>query len=131
MIFKKHSSQEETTVQKISPKSPQKTDYDAVHPTATAHPQVSPSKRKGPTTRLIIKFDVGFPNAIYLRGKGANLSWDKGLILKNTGTDEWVWETDLPFTQCEFKVLINDQLFETGDNHLLHCGATLRYTPKF
>ena len=68
-------------------------------------------------TRITVKYDIGYANQLYIRGKGANLSWDKGQPMKNTKSDEWVWETEAHFTQCEFKVLMNDQNYETGDNH--------------
>lgn len=97
--------------------------------TTTKSP-VSTEKRKG-VTRVTIKFDVGFNNHLYLRGKGANLSWDKGIMLKNTKPDEWVWETEVPFSQLEFKALINDNVYELGDNHTVKNGASLHYTPKF
>ncbi len=89
-------------------------------------------KRK-PTskTRITIKFDVGFGNALFIRGTGANLSWDKGIMLRNTKPDEWVWETASSFAACEFKVLINDKEFELGDNHPLTQGAAIQFTPKF
>lgn len=87
--------------------------------------------KKGPKTRIIVKYDIGFNNQITLRGKGANLSWDKGVVLKNVKPDEWIWESDLPFTTCEFKVLINDMHYELGDNHPLSCGASIQYTPRF
>lgn len=82
-------------------------------------------------TRIIVKYDVGFHNSLYIRGKGANLSWDRGIPLKNVKADEWLWETDVPFTSCEFKILINDKHYEMGINHTLHQGANLHYTPKF
>lgn len=82
-------------------------------------------------TKVTVKYDVGFPNQLYIRGKGGNLSWDKGISFKNVKSDEWVWETDTPFTQCEFKVLINDRIYESGDNHTLKQGASVVYTPKF
>lgn len=85
----------------------------------------------GPKTRITLNYDVGFSNALYLRGQGANLSWDKGILLKNVKADEWVWETNVPFTSCEFKVLINDTEYEIGQNHTLTCGASIRYTPQF
>lgn len=91
----------------------------------------SHDSKKGPKTRIIIKYDVGFNNSLTLRGKGANLSWEKGIPLKNIKADEWVWETDTPFTSCEFKVLINDKHYEVGNNHTLICGARIQYTPKF
>lgn len=82
-------------------------------------------------TKITIKFNVGFPNTLTIRGKGANLSWDKGVPLKNIKADEWVWETETNFTQCEFKVLVNDVHYEMGANHIIQQGATLVYTPRF
>jgi hypothetical protein len=82
-------------------------------------------------TRITIKYDVGYPNQLFIRGKGANLNWDKGQLLKNIKRDEWVWETDAHFTNCEFKILINDRVYENGDNHHLNAGSTLVYTPHF
>ena len=94
-------------------------------------PNTQLSAPTGPKTRITIRYDVGFPNALYLRGNGAHLSWDKGVLLKNLGSDLWFWETSLPFTSCEFKVLVNDKEYEIGDNHILSCGATVQYTPMF
>lgn len=82
-------------------------------------------------TRITVKYDVGFNNVLYLRGQGANLSWDRGVALKNVKADEWVWETDANFSSGEFKVLINDRLYETGTNHPFKAGANINYTPKF
>lgn len=101
---------------------------------AQKHETVLPAKteaKKGPKTRIVIRYDVGFHNTLSLRGKGANLSWDKGFLLKNIKPDEWVWETETLFNTCEFKVLINDHHYEIGENHPLSCGASIQYTPKF
>ena len=101
-------------------------------PQTTKQPYDSPAVAKGnPKTRVTINYDVGFSNKLYIRGAGANLSWDKGQPLTNTKADEWVWETDANFNQCEFKVLINDQAYENGGNHTLKAGATVVYTPYF
>ena len=81
--------------------------------------------------KVIIKCDVGFGNLLFIRGRGAGLSWDKGIVLKSQGADEWVWEPKQTFNECEFKVLINDQNYETGENHWLTCGATIQYNPSF
>ena len=114
---------------------PRKTAKETLFASATAKksaPLTSQAERRvGPTTRITIQYDVGFSNSMYVRGKGAALSWEKGVPLKNTQANEWVWETTAPFTTCEFKVLINDQEYEIGDNHLLTCGALIHYTPKF
>lgn len=89
------------------------------------------SNPSGKKTHITIKYDVGFPNQLTIRGKGANLNWDKGQPLKNVRNDEWIWETETPFSHCEFKVLINDRQFETGENHHLTQGASVIYTPHF
>ncbi len=88
-------------------------------------------KTKTKLTRVVIHCDVGFNNSIFIRGSGANLSWDKGILLQNTRHDEWVWETDKSFNSCEFKVLINDSQYEQGDNHTLTCEKSFEYTPRF
>jgi len=98
-------------------------------PNATKPATETPSKT--PKTRVVIKYDVGYNNSLSLRGKGANLSWDKGLLLKNVSANEWVWETDTLFTTGEFKVLINDTQYELGANHTLTCGANIQYIPRF
>ena len=82
-------------------------------------------------TRITIKFDAGYPNQMFIRGKGANLSWEKGQPMKNVKADEWSWETEIPFSACEFKVLINDRVYENGENHHINGGAVILYTPHF
>lgn len=101
--------------------------------TATLSPTQTNDKKKAKAnlTRVVIHCDVGFNNSIFIRGSGANLSWDKGIMLQNTRPDEWVWETDQLFDSCEFKVLINDSKYEQGNNHTLTCKNSVEYTPCF
>ena len=82
-------------------------------------------------TRVTIRYDVGLNNNLHIRGCGAGLSWDRGVLMKNVGPDEWIWETNLPFSNCEFKVILNDQQYESGENHRIDAGGKIRYTPKF
>lgn len=82
-------------------------------------------------TRLTIRYNVGFDNALFIRGKGANLSWEQGIQLRNVEADLWVWETETPFTVVEFKILLNDRVYEEGANHTMKCGAQVEYTPHF
>jgi hypothetical protein len=98
-------------------------------PTST---ELKPKKlTKQKTTRLTIKYDAGFHNHLHIRGEGANLSWEKGIPLKNVGHDEWIWETTSPFTKCEFKILINDHHYEQGNNQTIVSGCHLQHHPKF
>lgn len=82
-------------------------------------------------TRIHIKYDTGFGNCLFLRGQGSNLSWEKGIPLKNVKSDEWLFETNLVFNELEFKVLINDLYYETGANHIIEYGNTIQYHPHF
>jgi hypothetical protein len=89
----------------------------------------STTTKKG--TRVVVQYDVGFKNALYIRGNSCDLTWEKGKQMKNEGPNRWVWETDKSFTNCEFKVLINDKQYECGENQRAKCGSELEYTPKF
>jgi hypothetical protein len=93
--------------------------------------QAPKSEKKGKKTVIKVNYDVGFPNVLYMRGNGGNLNWERGVPLTNVKADEWVWETDLDFTEGEFKVLINDIQFESGENHPLKSGANISYSPQF
>ncbi len=87
--------------------------------------------RRSGTCKVTVRFDVGFPNTVTIRGKGGGLSWDKGITLKNISRDTWVFEPKGDTSSIEFKVLINDQLYETGYNHSLKNGDSIEYTPTF
>jgi hypothetical protein len=82
-------------------------------------------------TRVMIRYNVGFNNALYIRGKGPDLSWDRGVQLRNVEADLWVWETDASFSVAEFKVLVNDRVYEEGANHTLKYGEHIEYSPRF
>ena len=43
------------------------------------------NEKKSKLTRIVINYDVGFSNNLFIRGNGANLSWSKGIMLRNTG----------------------------------------------
>lgn len=106
---------------------PNKRENDAKQEAAAT----SSKPQKKQKTSVTIHYDVGFGNALYLRGRGANLSWDKGVMLRNISNDEWIWETDTLFNNCEFKALINDNEYECGENHLIKSGEIIQYTPEF
>lgn len=100
--------------------------------TVTVESKTNASPKKNQTkTKIIVQFDAGFSNELYIRGSGADLKWNKGQKLINVKSDEWVWESNASFSPCEFKILLNDHTYENGENHPLNEGATIRYTPKF
>ncbi|MCP5469334.1 MAG: hypothetical protein H7A36_02385 [Chlamydiales bacterium] len=83
-------------------------------------------------TRIIVHIEgEEQPQQLYLRGEGAaGLNWEKGVKL-TPQEDDWIWETEEPFSAGEFKVLINDQTYELGSSHRLYPGASIRINPKF
>lgn len=102
--------------------------------TTATLPRKKPASIAAPkknTTKLSIRLDCGFLNFLSIRGEGAGLNWKKGIALKNISANEWVFETDAPFHKCEFKVLLNDEIYEVGPNRVLVCGTHSHYTPKF
>lgn len=90
----------------------------------TARPRVK-------KTIVIVKYDCGFNNHLSIRGHGANLSWEHGQALENVKGDEWLFETITEDPGVEFKILINDQVFEIGDNHHVKKGEKKEHHPKF
>lgn len=94
----------------------------------TSHSSSSQQKKK---TQVIINYDIGLNNVLYIRGNFNSLKWDRGVILRNTKADEWIWETDATFKSGEFKVLINDVQYESGPNRTLNSGDSIKYTPSF
>jgi hypothetical protein len=77
-------------------------------------PVAEPAEVFAAVTTIVAKVDVGFGNTLYLRGTGPDLSWDKGVEMTNTGSDEWIWSTSKASTEFLAKVLINDVIW-SGD----------------
>ena len=93
---------------------------------------ITSEKSKNSSTKIIIKYNCGFPNNLFIRGEGiSDLNWDRGVAMKNIKSDEWMWETDKPFNKAQFKVLLNDRVYEQGPNHSIECGKTGIFSPKF
>lgn len=83
-------------------------------------------------TKIVVHFDAGFPNSLFLRGEGLpGMSWEKGLKMHNKGFNKWEIEFNESFKKGKFKVLINDQMFEEGENHDLKPGQLVDVYPRF
>jgi len=73
-------------------------------------------------TTVVAKVDVGFGNALFIRGTGPGLSWEKGLQMSNTGTDEWAWSSSKVTAPFEIKVLINDSIWSLDPDTVVAPG---------
>lgn len=89
------------------------------------------SKSAGGLTRIIVKFNAGWGNNLYIRGNGAGLSWQKGVLMQCTDSDEWIWENKIAKGSIEYKVLINDEVWSAGDDMIVNAGETVTARPTF
>lgn len=92
----------------------------------------SSASKAGGATVIRAKIDVGFGNGLFVRGEGgSDLSWDKGVPLANTSADEWVISLREVKRPVQFKLLINDQQWSSGDDYTVAPGDSVTLTPSF
>ena len=96
-----------------------------------AAPKAKIPSKKALKTSIIARVDVGFGNQLYIRGTGADLSWEKGLPLENVSAYEWTYATTEVKSDVTFKFLINDELWAEGDNVTAVKGVTSISSPVF
>lgn len=83
-------------------------------------------------TKIIIHCDAGFGNTLYIRGNTEPLDWDAGRKCENVDANTWQFVMERPVSgNIEFKVLLNDTTWESGDNHVVQVGNTIEITPTF
>src|SRR5215213_8603318 len=75
--------------------------------TEPAQPVEKISKRPSSSSQPITieaKIDVGFGNALFLRGEGTGLSWNQGVPLTCVDGSTWKWSGEIS-NQAKFKLL--------------------------
>lgn len=82
-------------------------------------------------TKIVAKVDIGFGNTLYIRGAGCGLDWEKGVALKNQKADFWVFETKNCTKDFEYKLLINDSVWNIGENFIARHGVNNVVSPEF
>jgi len=83
---------------------------------------VKPVASKPVVTTVTAKIDVGFGNALYVRGEGPGLKWDQGALMTCVGEDAWaitLGESSRAFT---LKFLINDVTWSAGPDFHVASG---------
>ena len=85
-----------------------------------------------PKTKIIIRYDTGFGNTLFIRGDTLPLRWDSGHRCENVDENTWIFETERPQSgEIQFKVLLNDTIWEKGDNHFIAAKSEAEYIPSF
>lgn len=104
--------------------------------TQTTAPAVKPAETTTGTARsakpvtIQAKIDVGFGNALYLRGEGTGLSWNQGVPLTCVDGKTWKWTAEAS-EPMKFKLLINDQIWSQGEDLVATPGQTVEISPAF
>jgi hypothetical protein len=80
----------------------------------------APSISDAVSIKIVANVDVGFGNYLYIRGDGCGLSWERGIKMKPVDDTHWEWECKCKANKMcfEFKTLINDKIWSTGDNYI-------------
>jgi len=84
-------------------------------------------------TRIIIHYNPGYGNSIFIRGNATPLNWTWGQKSENNDLNTWQFVTErIPSGQnAEFKILINDSQWSQGDNFTITGGSTVDIYPTF
>jgi hypothetical protein len=106
--------------------------------TIAASPEAKPTETKAsavtrsaakPVT-IEAKIDVGFGNALYLRGEGLGLSWNHGVPLTCVDGKTWKWTAEAS-EKLKFKLLLNDQVWSQGEDLVAAPGQKVEISPAF
>jgi hypothetical protein len=82
------------------------------------------------TVTIEAKIDVGFGNALYLRGEGEGLNWNQGIPLTCVDGTTWQWSGKAS-DKVKFKLLLNDQVWAQGEDVVAAPGQKIRISPAF
>jgi hypothetical protein len=102
-------------------------------PTAKSNPP-APAPIPAPASPAIItidvKRDVGFGNAVFLRGQGGGLTWERGVPMVCVDAKTWRW-SGAAKDPIKFKLLINDQVWSAGNDLSIAPGQKMEVAPEF
>ena len=94
-------------------------------------PALKPVAPQPIRTVITAQADVGFGNALFLRGEGRGLSWDQGVALECVADDKWSITLIGAERPVVFKFLINDETWSLGEDARAEPGTSVTFTPRF
>lgn len=89
------------------------------------------SKAGSDLTTITARIDIGFGNALYVRGDGPGLSWHKGIPLDCVSDDKWSITLKGGAKPFVFKFLVNDLSWSAGPDYVAEPGSDLIIVPTF
>lgn len=117
-----------TTGRQITITIPAKTTAILAHGSYEPYTEMTYTK-----TIIRVHYDAGLGNSISLRGSEYPLTWTAGVEMRNVSSDLWEYtiERYSDGTQVEFKPLLNDETWATGNNYTVTAGTTVDIYPTF
>ena len=117
----------------VSPIQPAPAPLAPPKPVAVAAP-VPPARPvqpvpPAPATTITAKIDVGFGNALFIRGQGNGLSWDKGTPMQCVDSSTWTYSAPRSSGNLLFKVLLNDEVWAQGEDLTATAGQAAEFVP--
>jgi hypothetical protein len=97
-----------------------------VPPAPVKKPAAQPTR-----TTIVANIDVGFGNALYIRGEGPGLSWEKGLVMDCVSDAQWIVTISDAVGPIVFKFLRNDVTWCVGIDYTVEPGASITLEPAF
>jgi hypothetical protein len=86
---------------------------------------------RDPLTIVEAKVEVGLGNALYIRGQGDGLRWDKGQPLSPGFGGSWIWKTNKAKGKLLFRLLLNDEIWAKGEDGGVDAGKMIEVVPVF
>lgn len=102
-----------------------------VAPAVAPTPAVKPVATKPVVTTITAEIDIGFGNSLYLRGEGAGLSWDKGVLMNCVSDSQWQLALGESARPIIFKFLVNDLSWSVGEDYTVAAGSSVTLVPTF
>ncbi len=99
--------------------------------TAATFASPAPAKSSRPSTMITAKIDIGFGNALFVRGDGPGLSWDRGVAMDCMNDDTWSLVLPAGDYEVIFKFLVNDLSWSMGGDYVVASGKSVELTPTF
>ena len=124
-------AKKKTTAATVQSTTPTPVAMLAPNPAPVAAPAVKTVASKPVLTTISARIDVGFGNALFLRGEGAGLNWEQGLAMECVENDLWRIVLAESARAHSFKFLINDVTWSTGPDFTAACGTNVTLKPEF
>ncbi len=86
---------------------------------------------RDPLTVVEAKIDVEQGNAVFIRGQGEGLSWEKGQPLNRGFGGSWIWASSKARGRLLFKLLLNDEVWSKGEDFAVEAGKMVLVAPAF